>query len=114
MAIIAHRFGYKFTDHKINLCGSMTTIQLMYAKNQKTNPKYELYYGGASEDRFNTALEFLLTCLNKLKIEVEQRMASNNQSQEDRTTRAIVYPIKDNTINNLSIRWKSSDSANWT
>ena len=49
----------------------MTTIQLIYAQNQKNNPKYELYYGGAGEDRFNTALEYLLTCLDQLKREVE-------------------------------------------
>lgn len=30
MALIAHRFGYKFDQYKINLCGSMTTIQLKY------------------------------------------------------------------------------------
>jgi len=27
MAIIAHRFGYKFEKFYINLCGSMSTIQ---------------------------------------------------------------------------------------
>jgi hypothetical protein len=26
MAIIAHRFGYKFEKYKINLCGAMSTI----------------------------------------------------------------------------------------
>ena len=30
MAIIAHRFGYKFDKYKINLCGAMSTIQLKY------------------------------------------------------------------------------------
>ena len=72
MAIIAHRFGYKFEQHKINLCGSMTTIQLLFAQNQQKNPKYELYYGGASEERFNTALEFFLVCLDDLKREVDR------------------------------------------
>ena len=31
MAVIAHRFGYKFEKYKINLCGAMSTIQLKYA-----------------------------------------------------------------------------------
>jgi len=111
MAIIAHRFSYKFEQHKINLCGSMTTIQLIYTQNDKTNPKKELYYGAGGEERFNTALEFFLVCLDDLKREVESRISQYSQSaNDDRASKAIVYHIKDNTINNISIRWKYSES----
>ena len=68
MAIIAHRFAYKQTEYKINLCGSMSTIQL---KNPMTNnrdnrepEKLPLYFGiaGSSIDKFNEALIALLKC----------------------------------------------------
>lgn len=31
MAVIAHRFGYKFEKYKINLCGAMSTIEPRHA-----------------------------------------------------------------------------------
>lgn len=65
MAIIAHRFGYKFEKYEINLQGCLTTIKLKYEQNSKS--EYELFYGpGISEDRFNKALSYLLDCLNSL------------------------------------------------
>ena len=67
------------------------------------------------ENRFNTALEYFLACLSELKRHVESCIAQYPQSaNEDRSTKAIVYPIKDNKINNISIRWKYSESHDWT
>lgn len=67
MAIIAHRFSYKFDGYKINLCGAMTTIQQRQLHEGAKNVKYPLYYDGRSnEANFNIALEFLLDCLYKL------------------------------------------------
>ena len=46
MAVIAHRFGFKFNEYKINLCGALSTIQLRHEVNAKEKPKkYPLYYG---------------------------------------------------------------------
>lgn len=79
MAVIAHRFGYKFEKYKINLCGAMSTIEPRHAPQgvQQTGQKMELYcgvsYGGASvsEERFNTALTWLLDALDGLIQDVQ-------------------------------------------
>ena len=79
MAIVAHRFGYKFEKYKINLCGAMSTIQLKYApssSNQKTS-KYELYINSqveSNEKRLNTGLEYLLDALQGLMEFVKKKM----------------------------------------
>ena len=65
-----------------------------------------MYYG-AGEDRFNTALEYLLDCLKGLMKDVTDKTSGYN-SGEDR--QAPFYQINGNTIGNLSIRWKSNDS----
>jgi len=116
MAIIAHRFGYKFTKYKINLCGAMSTIQLKYANSgapssASKNPKYELYYGaqGANnEDRFNTALEYLLDCLHGLVMDVRAKMSSHPSAQ-DKASLQSMQPDK-GLIGGQSIRYKSADS----
>ena len=41
MAVIAHRFGFKFPEYKINLCGALSKIQL---KHEDKPTKYPLYY----------------------------------------------------------------------
>ena len=58
----------------------MTTIQLLFTQNNYKNPKYELYYTGGAEDRFNTALEYFLVCLDCLKRDVESKMSQYPQS----------------------------------
>lgn len=127
MAILAHRFGYKFEKYKINLCGAMSTIQLRYqysanggsgggaSSNQAKNTKYELYYGvqGASEDRFNTALEYLLDCLNALMRDVWAKM-SKYPSARDRASKPLLHKIDGENIGGQSIKYKSSDSQTWT
>ena len=118
MAIIAHRFGYKFEKYKINLCGAMSTIQLKYQYSQGPNAaskpqKYELYYGvqASTEDRFNQALEYLLDCLNSLMNDVRAKMnghpALNDRSQ--------CYVIEGSEIGKQSIKYRQGDSGQtWT
>jgi hypothetical protein len=91
MAVIAHRFGYKFENFKINLCGAMSTIELRYAPegaaSQGKKDKYELYFGvnyGAgsiSPERFNTALTYLLDALDGLISDVQSKMSSGIYTQ---------------------------------
>ena len=70
MAVIAHRFGYKFKEYKINLCGALSTIQLRHEGNMKDKPKkYPLYYGvldSQRADNFNISVGYLLQCLSGL------------------------------------------------
>jgi len=128
MAIIAHRFGYKFAKYKINLCGAMSTIQLKYpagghssgqssSSSQSKNTKYELYYGvpGVSEDRFNTALAYLLDCLHGLMQDVWAKM-SKYPSANDGSSKSLLYKIDGENIGgqSQSIKYSSNDSQTWT
>ena len=114
MAIIAHRFGYKFEKYKINLCGAMSTIQLRYPQGPKIE-KYELYFGfgGVTEDRFNTALKFLLESLQALILDVKAKM-SKYQRANDKYNFKMLYPIEGENIAGQSIKYKSNDSQTWT
>lgn len=71
MAVIAHRFGYKFQLYKINLCGALSTIQLRHEVNAKEKPKkYPLYYqvlDSSKAETFNIAVGYLLQCLKSLQ-----------------------------------------------
>jgi hypothetical protein len=90
MAVIAHRFGYKFDKYKINLCGAMSTIEQLPApiKNpaQPKSLKYEMYYGvsygagSVSEDRYNTALTYLLDAQDGLIKEVQYKTLVGHES----------------------------------
>lgn len=125
MAIIAHRFGYKFEKYKINLCGAMSTIQLRYQFGQGAgnagapgsenaqgkNDKYELYF--KNEERFNTALVYLLDCLKELMDHVRAKM-SNYPSAQDKQSKQLQYRIEGAEINGQSVRYKAQDSHAWT
>ena len=117
MAIIAHRFGYKFEAHKINLCGAMSTIQLKYPdkSNPQTNHKYELYYGvpGVTEERFNKALCMLLDCLRCLMQDVQLKM-QNQLSATDRASKSLLYKIEQDKIGGQTIKYSSSETGKWT
>lgn len=114
MAIIAHRFGFKFEKYKINLCGAFSTIQLRYSNAPKVE-KYELYFGinGVPEERFNTALKFLLESLQSLIIDIKAKMSKYPRAMEKYNFRNL-YAIEGENINGQSIKYKSNDSSTWT
>jgi len=112
MAILAHRFGYKFEKHKINLCGAMSTIQLKFNQPsaQGKSQKFELYYG-ADEERFNRGLVCLLECLNDLVIEVQKKMSDQ---LEDTDLKARCYKIDGEEIGGKSIKYRYAESEQWS
>ena len=124
MAIIAHRFGYKFENHKINLCGAMSTIQskteVAPKANMQRSLKYELFFGvnygsgSVTEERFNTALCYLLHALYGLITEV--KMKFEDLGNQDASSNKEPYPINinDNTIAGKSVKYKAVESQNWT
>ena len=123
MAVIAHRFGYKFEKYKINLCGAMSTIELRLAPSAGTTKKdkYELYYGvnyGAGsirDERFNTALTYLLDALDGLITVVQSKMDGSFTGQAiDANSRKEPYPIDRDEIGGHSIKYRAVDSQNWT
>ena len=77
MAIIAHRFGYKFPNSKINLCGAMTTMQSI--NNGNDSPKHNLFLsgqsGGENDKSFNLAQEVLFNSLDGLTKYVKDKMS---------------------------------------
>lgn len=116
MAILAHKFNYKFEEFRINLCGSMSSIQLRYpnantSSKVSKDEKYPLFHSIAgNEDKFNTALSYLLKCLDGLM------KAVSNQPDEDKSSMFGFYGINADQINGSSIKYKntSSDSTAWT
>lgn len=123
MAVIAHRFGYKFEKYKINLCGAMSTIELRYALAgalQGKKDKYELYYGvnygGGSirDERFNTALTYLLDALDGLISDVQSKIHQSLQASHDGPSKKEPWTINGAEIGGHSIKYKPVDSQNWT
>ena len=72
MALIAHRFEFKFSQvdasYKLNLCGSMSSIELQHHEKPK---KFRLQID-APEDEFNQALDHLMKCLIGLQQKVRK------------------------------------------
>jgi len=68
---------------------------------------------GASEDRFGTALEFLLDCLHSLMLDVRAKMSG--QAPSDRSSQQLPYGIDaPDKIGGQSVRYRSGDSQAWT
>ena len=68
MCVLAHRFGYKFDGkYDIILCGAYCRIALK----SQPSAKYELYLS-ANEQRYNTALLYVLDALNSLSQHVDK------------------------------------------
>ena len=116
MAILAHRFAYKFEKFKINLCGSMSTIQLRYSSGKGgKNNKYKLYKSeGESEDDFNQALVFLLEALGDLVNEVQRIMKAYPELQEDADLKLRCYTVQKEEIGGKSIKYSYNESESWT
>lgn len=132
MAVIAHRFGYKFEKYKINLCGAMSTIEPRYSQSgsqpgsNTASQKMELYYGvnygagSVSEERFNMALTHLLDALDGLIQDVQSKMAQTLQNGLDSQSKSVPYKIridekhKSSEIGEHSVRYKPVESQNWT
>ena len=68
LAVLAHRFNYKFDKYEFHLCGSFSKIS------SRSNPKlkYELFLP-SNEERFNTGMTNVLDALNSLTKEVLER-----------------------------------------
>lgn len=121
MAIIAHRFGFKFDAYKINLCGAMSTVQLRYSKSGQQQgakeTKYPLYYNGSgAEQNFNIALEYLLDCLYKLQDFAIKTVKQQNGGGDRQ--KSLLYHIEGETvktkIGGQSIRYARNDTSTWT
>jgi beclin 1 len=120
LAVLAHRFNYKFERYDIALCGAYTKISLKKPLNsQSKQTKYELFMP-SNEERYNQGLVFLLDSLKSLTNYVESNYGSLVQKMfaakeymniKNQTCR---LDINSDLIGKQSIKYNSNNLPQWT
>lgn len=82
MAVIAHRFGFKFPEHKISLCGALSKIMLKYEDKPTKYPLYYKVFGSEKPDMFNRAVGYLLLALKSLQDKAVEVVKLNYPTQK--------------------------------